>query len=330
MDDPDGAVKDTNDDATISKLSAVMAGYFVDPFLASFVTMPKRRLPMINRGYFARVAGLGVLHEQFFEAMGGSEQCQVVSLGAGFDTAFFKAKAIGRGFLRYLELDFAEVVKRKVATIMQESRLTELMGPCDCDEGSSLHSHCGSYHIMPTDLRNPEDVLASIELAGLDKSRPTLFVAECVLVYLEPEATRALLEAIAASFQTAMCTIYEQIGPEDAFGQMMLKNLQERGCALKGLLECPTLAAQIDRFVSCGWSSGGASDMNAVYKALPLSERRRIQRLEHLDEIEEHEMFQAHYCISWGILSKPPGPWTACVGFSTPCQINLPKGLVQQ
>ena len=50
----DAAVAATNDDAQVSKLSAVAAGYFADPWLAPFVRRPARRPPLINLGACGR------------------------------------------------------------------------------------------------------------------------------------------------------------------------------------------------------------------------------------------------------------------------------------
>lgn len=53
----DTSVQGTNDDAQVSKLSCVRAGYFKDEYLHHFVRKPSRRSPMINRGYYSRYVG---------------------------------------------------------------------------------------------------------------------------------------------------------------------------------------------------------------------------------------------------------------------------------
>lgn len=61
------AVQGTNDDATVSKLSASTNGYYSDPFLPHFVSASHRtkRAPLINRGYYARVAAISSIVDQF-------------------------------------------------------------------------------------------------------------------------------------------------------------------------------------------------------------------------------------------------------------------------
>lgn len=52
----DFPVQHTNDDSVLSKRSAVALDYFHDTFLRYFVKRPTRRSPLINRGYYLRMA----------------------------------------------------------------------------------------------------------------------------------------------------------------------------------------------------------------------------------------------------------------------------------
>jgi len=98
---------------------------------------------------------------------------------------------------------------------------------------------------------------------------------------------------------------YEQIHPEDPFGQTMIQNLQSRGAPLLGIDAYPNLQGQINRFHQLGFSEANAWDMNDVYRYLiPQKETQRIEKLELFDEFEEWNMIQAHYCIAMGATSK--------------------------
>lgn len=61
---------------------------------------------------------------------------------------------------------------------------------------------------------------------------PTLYISECVLIYLEPGEAQALLAAAAQKAaqagSTAAVAIYEQTRPDDAFGVTMISNLEVR------------------------------------------------------------------------------------------------------
>ncbi|KAI3426176.1 hypothetical protein D9Q98_008553 [Chlorella vulgaris] len=77
----DDGVRDTNDDAQLSKLSCVRLGYFQDSFVHHFVRRPTRRSPLINRGYYSRYAALRSLLLQFL-ALGLSRPAKDTPSGA--------------------------------------------------------------------------------------------------------------------------------------------------------------------------------------------------------------------------------------------------------
>ncbi len=68
-------------------------------------------------------------------------------------------------------------------------------------------------------------VIVSLTLT-LPYSWPRL--GRCVLVYLAPEASEALVRRLGALLPCAACVVYEQIRPDDAFGRQMVINLEAR------------------------------------------------------------------------------------------------------
>ena len=86
---------------------------------------------------------------------------------------------------------------------------------------------------------------ATLVAAGIDFSLPTLFLSECVLVYLEPEDSCAIIAWAARQFKRSAFVTYEQIRPNDAFGQVMSRNLADRGYTLRGLSAFPDVASQV-------------------------------------------------------------------------------------
>jgi len=95
------------------------------------------------------------------------------------------------------------------------------------------------------------------------------------MVYLDGKDSGRLVRAVSDSLQTACWVNYEQVNPDDTFGQMMLHNLQQRDCPLLGLTAWPTLEAQRERFLANGWEGATAMDMNDVYARLPAEDARR-------------------------------------------------------
>ncbi|KAG5492714.1 hypothetical protein JKF63_01294 [Porcisia hertigi] len=100
----DVRVQHTNDDSVISKRSAVAQSYIRDTFLRHFVKKPSRRSPLVNRGYYLRMAVMTDLVVRLVRvylnaperhaAVNAGAPCpppvQVISLGAGYDTLAFR------------------------------------------------------------------------------------------------------------------------------------------------------------------------------------------------------------------------------------------------
>jgi len=230
-------------------------------------------------------------------------KCQIVSLGAGSDTAYFRLKSEGRQPTFFAEIDLPAVVLRKMKILCQSERVLQLAGLSKEDvqlgAENALCVKGVDYALASADLRDInsfEHVLKT--KCGLDFSLPTLFISECVLVYLEPTESAGVISWIAEKFKCAAMFVYEQIRPDDAFGQVMMKNLESRGCALKGLKSHVSTLAQIERFESRGWTKCECLDMNDIYyKCLDKEIVTKAEKLEIFDEFEEWHLMQAHYCV---------------------------------
>ena len=141
---------------------------------------------------------------------------------------------------------------------------------------------------------------------GVDESRPTLILTECLLVYLKNEDSNNVIQWCASFFNSAPFVgilNYEMIEPFDAFGQTMVNNLRDRGCDLLGLEGCPSIDAQIERMNSCFRVEDKEHEteclsMDKVYTdKLDPAQRQTIEKLEIFDEFEEWVLLQSHYCL---------------------------------
>jgi tRNA wybutosine-synthesizing protein 4 len=223
---------------------------------------------------------------QFLEASTPA-RAQIVSLGAGFDTRFWTLHASSTQLRRFIELDQAEVVACKAAVVRATPNLLAAFSEgAACVGPRGIASPSRGYHLAIADVRDIEQCSTALEDAGWDSSEPTLVLAECVLVYLPPSDSAALLSWFASRCSHVAMVAYEQIGPDDSFGRMML-----------GLVDCPDLAAQVARCKAAGWDRADADDLLTLYnRTLSPRERARVEGLERLDEMEEWNLMLSHYC----------------------------------
>lgn len=109
---------------------------------------------------------------------------------------------------------------------------------------STTDLHAANYHLVGTDLRHIAELNNKLAQAEVNFNLPTMFLAECVLVYVDASATSSLLKWLASKFSNSLFVSYEQVNMKDKFGQVMLSNLRSRGCLLAGVEDCESLETQ--------------------------------------------------------------------------------------
>jgi tRNA wybutosine-synthesizing protein 4 len=111
----------------------------------------------------------------------------------------------------FVEVDFSEVTRKKAMLIAAKELLLTKLGlepKISIVEGEIISEH---YRLLPADLRDLKDLDRVFLQATLDPKQPTLIIAECVLIYLEPHVSRAVVKWAADKFETAAFVIYEQV-----------------------------------------------------------------------------------------------------------------------
>lgn len=76
---------------------------------------------------------------------------------------------------------------------------------------SATDLHAGNYHVVGVDLRNLVEVQQKLAQSEISFELPTVFIAECVLVYIETSLVKQLLTWIVSAFPTAFFINYEQV-----------------------------------------------------------------------------------------------------------------------
>lgn len=76
---------------------------------------------------------------------------------------------------------------------------------------SNTDLHGKDYHLVAANLKNLVELDKKLSESGIDRNIPTIFLAECVLVYIEKQETDSLLKWIADKFKTVFFVNYEQV-----------------------------------------------------------------------------------------------------------------------
>lgn len=318
----DKIVQQTDHDASSSRLSAVTLGYLDDAFAQAFFPPGQevaKRYPIINRGTYVRSTAIDELVVRFLRTA-PKQRKQIVSLGAGSDTRFFRlwSKSHFKGTeLEYHELDFEANVNEKRSTIRNSPQLSGYVKQAE-QEGAM-------YRLNALDLRDLTAKSPPI-IPGLDPELPTLLLSECCLCYLPPDAASSVLHYFSMNIKDSLAVIlYEPIRPFDAFGKTMVSNLASRGIHLQTLKRYFSLEAQRLRLRTLGFTVGqGARDVYQIWEHdqwVSQLERDRIEKLEWLDEIEEWKLLASHYCVAWGWRGDIFGEaWADLDGKRTPAE----------
>jgi [phosphatase 2A protein]-leucine-carboxy methyltransferase len=324
----DKIVQQTDQDASVSRMSAVDVGYLNDAFAQHFAGERTRRFPIINRGQkpsssprklgpltgeagtYVRTTAIDTLVDKFL-AKNPSEKKQIISLGAGSDTRFFRLmERQPRPSLVYHELDFGSNTHHKIAAIARSSHLTSYISPplLFAIDDTALYSP--TFNIHPIDLRNlqpgADGAPLALDIKNVDPTLPTLLLSECCLIYLPPAAADMVVNYFSSCLfprtTPLALLLYEPINPYDSFGKVMVSNLASRGIVLQTLHKYSSLQAQKERLRALGFASGQrAADVDYIWEHwVPEREKERVGGLEMLDEVEEWRMLARHYCVCWG------------------------------
>ncbi|KAJ6558150.1 leucine carboxyl methyltransferase [Mycena capillaripes] len=329
--DADSPIRLTDTDAALARLSAVKKGYLQDPYVKHLVPrshLQPPRPPLINIGTFVRTTAIDDLVFQWLQSSANhGTRCQIVSLGSGSDTRFWRIAtgAHKEALAAYVEMDFPEITTKKAMAIRKSKDLSAVLGnPADVvvsHGGTGLSSP--KYHLLPADLRLPPadtfgKLLASEDGAILSPTLPTLLLFECVLVYMSPAASSAVLQWFLDYFSpdgsgVLGSVVYEMFRLQDSFGRVMVENLKARQVSLPGAAPYPDLASLPGRFLNIGFTAARALTLKEIRKSyIPSVELERISHLELVDEIEELDLVLEHYAITWGLFvpqSAPAAEW---------------------
>ncbi|KOS14720.1 leucine carboxyl methyltransferase [Malassezia pachydermatis] len=245
------AVRETDTDALTSRLAACRAGYLPPDSYAEMQASPQsreaHRPPLISIGTYLRAREMD-RHMEHFLATGSLRQetassttpVQVINIGAGSDTRFWRMSMATSNVALYVELDFPETTRQKAACIEQHEAMQMPLGSWTrTDDGLEADK----YWLVGADLSTLRTSETWDRLRSrLDPSYPTLIVCECVLAYLDAEQANTLLQGWLEQLSHVAILSYDICLGGDApdtqeptrFGHVMLQNLAVRRLTLPG------------------------------------------------------------------------------------------------
>ena len=145
---------------------------------------------------------------------------QIVVLGAGFDTLYWRLQHRGELPTVFCEIDFPTLLARKQAILKAKS---EEFAPPERDK---------THVYVSADLKDLEGLKQSLRAAGLRFDQPTLFIAEVVISYLPCDDADALSKFVSKTFSRATLMRYEQILPDTSFGTQMVDHFRKRSAPM--------------------------------------------------------------------------------------------------
>ncbi|RNA20898.1 tRNA wybutosine-synthesizing 4 [Brachionus plicatilis] len=234
---------------------------------------PKIRNDSAVQGYYIRAKMIDYTIKGFLNQI--STKKQIVNLGAGFDSTFFRLKdqslldnalfiEINKNFVTHehalehfdaaLEhIDFPDVINRKISLIKNNQILSnmcqDLVQVKEINGNKVYQSLNSNLLIIGIDLRNTELLEAILKSVSLyDENAPTIFLSEVVMTYMSVKSCNGLLKWISETFSNCFLAVYEQINPFDPFGQVMCSHFAKLGSPLKCILKYPFEYEQKNRY----------------------------------------------------------------------------------
>ncbi|KAG7792733.1 hypothetical protein KL910_000973 [Ogataea haglerorum] len=273
--------------------------------------------PVINRGTWIRTRAIDLVVDKWLAAKAATP-VQIIILGCGSDTRGMRLLE-NNSNLTVVEIDFEETCRIKKYSILDDELLRSAVGaqpepePATAEQfnASSAALDTPRYHLVPLDLRQ---LRSMSQLPAVDPSLPTLILSECCVCYMEDVESDRVLRFLRANLAEAVLVVYDPIGGDSPgnYGEIMLKNLSMRGIQMPSLLKYSTIEKQHERLQKLGFESTNVSDLSYIYSHwIPEDELAAINRLELLDELEELNLINRHYCLivsSWGSSWRLPLP----------------------
>ncbi|CAF0929769.1 unnamed protein product [Didymodactylos carnosus] len=184
----------------------------------------------------------------------------------------------------------------------------------------------GRYALIGVDIRDSMTLNTLLHSVHVNDLKPTLCISEVVLTYMGMRSCNRVIQWIQEVFQECILCTYEQVIPDDGFGQVMVGHFSKLGSPLKCIHTYPSAESHVERYTQLGFDLSICINMHSfnLYH-LPSTEHSRISSLELFDETEEWQSKCAHYILLFGIRSSTANKWLEII--SDDCQKHIVHAL---
>ncbi|UKJ89436.1 structure-specific recognition protein 1 [Theileria orientalis] len=253
-------VKRTGKLTVSRKRAAVDQGYYEDEFVHPF-GITYNQTPLMSLTYVVRVFSARMLSDLFIESFNG-QPVQFVNLGGGLDTLCFYLLKKHPNVTCY-DTDLESQMKLKCELMSDHKIFTDLIPDLRLEDGLYTSRR---YKMLPLDLSRTEDFQRLLD-AGLSKDLPTLFVAECVFMYIDPD-------------------VLNEVGKDCYYSKTLVQRYKEHSLKLSSFQRYRTLEDNIQRYKDLGWERVSATRNTTFWNLLPESERKRVLSIKPFNEFE--------------------------------------------
>ena len=276
-------VEGTASDVVGFKMTAISKGYYSDNYLKYFANdvLYGSHLPHQNFGSYLRTIIIEKVVTKFHSIYGNTSQ--IINLGCGFDTLFWRLRDKKIEFDNWFEFDKPKIVEKKMK-ILQER---EEFHPLD------------KYHIENIDLEqeNAIDIIKN----KIDLNKPTLFIDEFSMIYISEKSFSNMISFIGHNNKDFCIVSYTMTNLDDDFGELILEGFQDMNVPLLSTPITKTPNDTIEMLLSNGFQCADANEAISVAKLqLTIQERQRISRLDYFDNPHEVDYILKHYLFFAG------------------------------
>ena len=248
------------------------------------------RSSSVIQGYLSRYIALENSFEKKILELSGRKKFQVLNLGAGSDSGFFRLA--NQGVLNpdscsYYEVDLPNVIAEKRKRIRESDLLRRF-----------AEKNGKNYHLISQDLTEISGLESQLTALGFEFEAETVVLSEVVLTYIDHEKVDKILGFV-SKLKQCHFFLYEQVNPLDRFGKIMTRHFEVK--AKSPLLNVGRYPLKRDqeRRLSGYFDKVRSSYLIDILKEyFGSTENERRLRLEpHFDEIEEVFLKCSHYTV---------------------------------